>query len=77
MNLLLFQRPSRYINSEVNAIHKAADLRIALAFPDVYEVGMSHLGLKVLYGIVNEIPYAAAERVFAPWGDLDEAMKSS
>ncbi len=76
MNLLLFQRPSRYINNEINAIHKAADLRVALAFPDVYEVGMSHLGLRILYSIINEIPFAAAERVFAPWGDLDEAMKA-
>lgn len=49
---------------------------MALAFPDVYEVGMSHLGLRILYSIINEIPYAAAERVFAPWGDLDEAMKA-
>ncbi len=48
---------------------------MALAFPDVYEVGMSHLGLRILYQIINEIPYAAAERVFAPWGDLDAAMK--
>ena len=76
MNLLLFQRPSRYINNEINAIHKSADLRIALAFPDVYEVGMSHLGLRILYSIINDIPYAAAERVFAPWGDLDDAMKA-
>ncbi|MBA4373253.1 MAG: B12-binding domain-containing radical SAM protein [Thermodesulfovibrio sp.] len=76
MNLLLFQRPSRYINNEINAIHKSADLRVALAFPDVYEVGMSHLGLRILYSIINEIPYAAAERVFAPWGDLDDAMKA-
>jgi hypothetical protein len=72
----LFQRPSRYIDNEINAIHKSADLRMALAFPDVYEVGMSHLGLRILYSIINEIPYAAAERVFAPWGDLDEAMKA-
>lgn len=72
----MFQRPSRYINNEINAIHKPADLRVALAFPDVYEVGMSHLGLRILYSIINEIPYASAERVFAPWGDLDEAMKA-
>jgi len=49
---------------------------VALAFPDVYEVGMSHLGLRILYSIINDIPYASAERAFAPWGDLDEAMKA-
>ncbi|MGC2062301.1 MAG: TIGR03936 family radical SAM-associated protein [Thermodesulfovibrionales bacterium] len=76
MNLLLFQRPSRYINNEINAIHKSADLKVALAFPDVYEVGMSHLGLRILYSIINDVPYASAERVFAPWGDLDDAMKA-
>jgi radical SAM family uncharacterized protein/radical SAM-linked protein len=75
VNLLLFQRPSRYINGEVNSIHKEAPVRVALAFPDVYEVGMSHLGLKVLYKIINDIPYAAAERVFSPWVDLDVAMR--
>lgn len=72
----MFQRPSRYTNNEVNSVHKAADLRVALAFPDVYEVGMSHLGLRILYDIINRLPYAAAERVFAPWGDLDEGMKA-
>ncbi|MHB8881103.1 MAG: TIGR03936 family radical SAM-associated protein [Thermodesulfovibrionales bacterium] len=76
MNLLLYQRPSRYINTEINSVHKEASVRVALAFPDVYEIGMSHLGLKVLYRIINELPDTTAERVFSPWVDLDDAMKS-
>jgi len=75
MNLLSFQRPSRYTNGELNSIHKCGHVRVALAFPDMYEVGMSHLGLRILYSIINGIPYASAERVFSPWIDLEEAMK--
>jgi radical SAM-linked protein len=75
VNLLSFQRPSRYINSELNSIHKDAYVKVALAFPDIYDIGMSHLGLKILYHIINGLPYAAAERVFSPWLDLEEAMK--
>ncbi|MFI5294450.1 MAG: TIGR03960 family B12-binding radical SAM protein [Thermodesulfovibrionales bacterium] len=74
MNLLSFQKPSRYINSELNSIHKKAPVKVALAFPDVYEIGMSHLGLKILYDIINKLPFASAERVFAPWTDLEEEM---
>jgi radical SAM family uncharacterized protein/radical SAM-linked protein len=74
VNLLSFQKPSRYINSELNSIHKNAPLKVALAFPDIYEIGMSHLGLKILYEIINKLPYASAERVFAPWTDLEEAL---
>lgn len=76
MNLLSFQRPSRYINNEVNSIHKEAQVKVALAFPDVYEVGMSHLGLKILYKIINDFPFASAERVFSPWLDLEAEMKT-
>ncbi len=75
MNLLSVQRPSRYINTEYNAVHKDAAIRVALAFPDIYDVGMSHLGLKVLYSIINDMPHAVAERVFAPWLDLEGLMK--
>ncbi|MBI5639617.1 MAG: DUF2344 domain-containing protein [Nitrospirae bacterium] len=75
VNLLSFLRPSRYINSELNSIHKKAPVKVALAFPDLYEVGMSHLGLKILYHIINNIPYASAERAFAPWTDLEDAMR--
>ncbi len=78
MNFALFQRPTRYIDSEFNARPKPGpvDVRIALAFPDTYEVGMSHLGLRILYDIVNNLPFAAAERAFAPWSDLREYMKA-
>ena len=76
MNLSSFQKPSRYINNEVNSIHKESSVRVALVFPDVYEVGMSHLGLKILYKIINELPFASAERVFSPWLDLEAEMRA-
>ena len=76
VNYIHFQKPSRYINSEINSIHKKAPVSVALAFPDVYEIGMSHLGMKVLYQIINTLPFASAERVFAPWTDLEEALKT-
>ena len=63
MNPASFQRPSRYIGNEVNIIRKEADIKVALCFPDTYEIGMSHLGLKILYSIINNIPEASAERV--------------
>jgi radical SAM family uncharacterized protein/radical SAM-linked protein len=75
VNLLYAQRPSRYINNELNSIHKKGLVRVALAFPDVYEVGMSHLGLKILYHIVNSLPYASAERVFSPWLDHEDSLR--
>ncbi len=86
MTLSFFQKPSRYINSEYNAIKpssvpdkkkSAGAARIVLAFPDTYEIGMSHLGLKILYECINKLPFASAERCFAPWPDLEAHMKSS
>jgi radical SAM family uncharacterized protein/radical SAM-linked protein len=79
MNFLHFQKPTRYIDSEYNARPKTGpiDVRIALAFPDVYEIGMSHLGTRILYSIINDLPYAAAERAFAPWTDLRAYMKQN
>jgi radical SAM family uncharacterized protein/radical SAM-linked protein len=77
LNLSRIQRPSRYIDSELNVIRKEAPMRVALAFPDVYDIGMSHLGLKVLYHIINSLSFASAERVFHPWLDMEEAMRSS
>jgi radical SAM family uncharacterized protein len=71
-------KPGRYINGEVNSIHKNHDeveVKIALAFPDVYEVGMSHLGLKILYEIVNRLDWAVAERTFTPWMDMEQQMR--
>ncbi len=71
-------RPSRYLGSEINSIRKdphRTDVSIALAFPDVYEVGMSHLGLKILYHILNAEEWLAAERVFSPWVDLEAELR--
>ncbi len=76
--LLHVQKPARYIGNEVNAVRKdpsAVKLRMALAFPDVYEVGLSHLGLKILYAVVNKNPDLYAERAFAPWPDMEELMR--
>lgn len=81
MNLSFFQKPSRYIDSELNSFRKqkksSEQVNIALCFPDVYEVAMSHLGLKILYDIINKLPYASAERVFSPWIDIEEYMKKN
>ncbi|HSL93169.1 MAG TPA: TIGR03960 family B12-binding radical SAM protein [Bacillota bacterium] len=74
------QKPSRYAGGEVNIVAKPPApglLRVALAFPDLYEVGMSHLGLKILYKVINEQEYATAERVFAPWPDMGELMQGA
>ena len=76
MDFSCFERPSRYINRELNALYKSAEVKVALAFPDIYDVGMSHLGLKILYQLINDIPYASAERVFAPWLDMEAEMKA-
>lgn len=76
--LPLVQKPARYAGGEWNAVHKkweSVDVRVAFAFPDVYEVGMSYLGLQILYGIVNSRPNALMERVFAPWTDMEEKMR--
>ncbi|MBE9592444.1 MAG: TIGR03960 family B12-binding radical SAM protein [Proteobacteria bacterium] len=70
--------PSRYLGDEINSIQKdpsAVDVSIALAFPDVYEIGMSHLGLKILYHILNLQDWLLAERIFAPWVDLGSVLK--
>jgi radical SAM family uncharacterized protein len=73
-------KPCRYLNSEWNAVHKdhsTAKARFCLCYPDVYEVGMSHLGLKVLYHILNEHPDYVAERCFAPWPDMEAALRKA
>ncbi len=72
------EKPSRYLGNEVNVIRK--DLNrvknlVALAFPDTYEVGMSHNGIRILYHLLNEREDIAAERVFMPWGDFEEKLK--
>ncbi len=76
--LLKVSKPARYIGGEWNSVVKDyKDIRcgIALAFPDVYEVGMSHLGLKILYSILNDRQDIACERVFAPWFDMESIMR--
>ena len=76
--LPLVSKPARYLGTELNSIHKdlkEVQLKFALAFPDVYEIGMSHLGLQILYHILNSREDIAAERVFAPWVDLEHEMK--
>lgn len=75
MDLLRFQKPSRYINREWNSIHRDGQLRIALCFPDLYEIGMSHLGLKILYEVLNSMKDVSAERVFAPWPDMEAYLR--
>jgi radical SAM family uncharacterized protein/radical SAM-linked protein len=78
MNLLAVEKPARYMGGEMGSIRKdTADLRFALAFPDVYEVGMSHLGLRILYHILNGVDGIAAERVFAPWPDMEQQMEAA
>ena len=72
------RRPSRYLGNEINSVRKdpsTIEVSIALVFPDIYEVGMSHLGLKVLYHILNRRDWIAAERVFSPWVDLENELK--
>ena len=72
------ERPSRYINHEINSSHKNWDdaaLRVALVFPDAYEIGISHLGLKILYSILNNIPGVIAERCYSPWIDAEKILR--
>jgi radical SAM family uncharacterized protein len=75
INLSIFQRPSRYIGNETNIIQKKSYIKVALCFPDIYEIGMSHIGLKILYSIINSIPYASAERFFSPWLDYESHLR--
>ena len=72
------QKPARYTGGEVNQIIKdkaKVDLRLAFCFPDTYEIGMSNLGLSILYHTMNSLPFVWCERCFAPWGDMYEEMK--
>jgi radical SAM family uncharacterized protein/radical SAM-linked protein len=77
--LLAVEKPSRYTGGEVNALRgddAACRLRFALAFPDAYEVGMSHLGIQILYAILNGMPGVRAERCYAPWPDMERELRS-
>ncbi len=72
------QKPARYTGGEYNAVVKetqSVEVRYALCFPDTYEIGMSNLGVRILYGIMNNLPWVWCERVFAPWGDMEEELR--
>ncbi len=76
--LLQVQKPARYTGGELNSVIKDKDqvaVRFAFAFPDTYEVGMSHLGMKILYGMLNDREDIWCERVFAPWPDFEEVLR--
>ena len=72
-------RPGRYIGGEANQIRKdlaRCDVKVALCFPDVYEVAMSHTGMAVLYEVFNRMDGVAAERVFSPWIDAEKVLRA-
>jgi len=74
------EKPARYTGGELNSVVKdpaKAEIRFAFCFPDVYEVGMSHLGLRILYGLLNERDDTYCERVFAPWTDMEAKMREN
>ena len=76
--LLSIQQPARYIGGEVNMVKKdpsAVDVRFAMCFPDVYDIGMSHLGIQILYDMFNKYDDVYCERVYSPWTDLDKIMR--
>ncbi len=78
--LLRVQKPARYTGGEYNEIIKDkanVDVRFAMCFPDTYEIGMSNLGLRILYGSMNEAEGVWCERAFAPWGDMEEEMRKA
>ncbi len=76
--LMKIEKPARYIGGEVNAVTKNLDdvqVRFAMCFPDVYEIGMSHLGIQILYDMFNRRDDVWCERVYSPWVDLDKVMR--
>ena len=77
--LMKVQKPTRYTGGELNSVMKdknAVDCRFGFCFPDTYEIGMSHLGMKILYHGLNKRPDTWCERVFAPWTDMEEEMRN-
>ena len=74
------QKPARYTGGEYNEVRKdlaQVRVRIAFCFPDTYEIGMSNVGMRILYGVMNQMEGIWCERVFAPWGDMEEAMRAN
>ena len=76
--LMTIEKPARYIGNEINAVYKdpeQVDVRFAMCFPDVYEIGMSHLGIQILYDMFNKREDTWCERVYSPWNDMDKVMR--
>ena len=76
--LMKIEKPARYIGNEINSVVKnkdEIDIRFAMCFPDVYEIGMSHLGIQILYDMFNRRSDVWCERVYSPWTDLDKIMR--
>ena len=74
------RKPARYIGNELNSVHKDWDktpIKVALTYQDTYEIGMSNLGVQILYYILNQEKDVLAERVFAPWPDMEEQLKAN
>ncbi|MGM9669140.1 MAG: TIGR03960 family B12-binding radical SAM protein [Faecousia sp.] len=74
------QKPARYTGGEYNEVQKDKSetrVRVAFCFPDTYEIGMSNVGMRILYGVMNEMEGVWCERVFAPWGDMEKAMRDN
>ena len=78
--LMKIDKPARYIGNELNSIKKDKEkvaIRFAMCFPDVYEIGMSHLGVQILYDMFNKMEDVWCERVYSPWPDLHKIMKEA
>ena len=75
--LMQIEKPARYIGNELNSVVKenTSQIRFAMCFPDVYEIGMSHLGIQILYDMFNRREDTWCERVYSPWPDLHKVMK--
>ena len=74
------QKPARYVGGEYNAVMKdkeKVDVRFAFCFPATYEIGMSNLGFRILYGVMNDMPGVWCERVFTPWVDMEAEMRQA
>ena len=73
--LLKVQKPGRYVGGEFNSIYKdssAIQTRVALAFPDIYDLGVPNLGIAIFYDLLNKLPNVWAERVYLPWVDMEK-----
>ena len=74
------QKPARYIGGEWGEVKKnkaEVNVRVAFCFPDTYEIGMSNVGMRILYGVMNEMPGVWCERVFAPWADMEGELRKN